>query len=145
MLLFFFPQQVARTEQVQNCLNPKFAKKFVIDYYFEMVQKLIFAIYDIDNKTVDLSDDDFLGQLEITLGQVGHDQRWKVTKYKYIVTVLLLISRVSVVYLIISLSDDFLLLLRTYVQKLLTLEKMSHFCVKKKIQILFKVTHCAVV
>ncbi|XP_075899269.1 copine-3 isoform X2 [Nelusetta ayraudi] len=62
--------EVARTEKVQNCLNPKFAKKFVIDYYFEMVQKLIFAIYDIDNKTVDLSDDDFLGQLEITLGQV---------------------------------------------------------------------------
>lgn len=72
---------MARTEKVQNCLNPKFAKKFVIDYYFEIVQKLKFGIYDIDNKTVDLSDDDFLGQLEITLGQVrrtsllleGHD------------------------------------------------------------------------
>lgn len=81
------PPQVARTEKVQNCLNPKFAKKFVIDYYFEMVQKLIFGIYDIDNKTVDLSDDDFLGQLEITLGQVGHGQRWEVTKYKCTVTV----------------------------------------------------------
>lgn len=79
---------MARTEKVQNCLNPKFAKKFVIDYYFEMVQKLIFGLYDIDNKTVDLSDDDFLGQLEVTLGQVGHNQRWKVTKYKYFVTVL---------------------------------------------------------
>lgn len=68
-------QQVARTEKVQNCLNPKFAKKFVIDYYFEIVQKLKFGIYDIDNKTIDLSDDDFLGQLECTLGQVrlvGH-------------------------------------------------------------------------
>lgn len=64
--------QVARTEKVQNCLNPKFAKKFVIDYYFEIVQKLRFGIYDIDNKTIDLSDDDFLGQLEITLGQVRH-------------------------------------------------------------------------
>lgn len=64
--------QVARTERVQNCLNPKFAKKFVIDYYFEIVQKLRFGIYDIDNKTIDLSDDDFLGQLEITLGQVRH-------------------------------------------------------------------------
>uniref|UniRef100_A0A8C4H1V0 Copine-3 n=1 Tax=Dicentrarchus labrax TaxID=13489 RepID=A0A8C4H1V0_DICLA len=62
--------EVGRTEQVQNCLSPKFAKKFVIDYYFEIVQKLKFGIYDIDNKTVDLSDDDFLGQLECTLGQV---------------------------------------------------------------------------
>ncbi|XP_071341823.1 copine-3-like isoform X5 [Trachinotus anak] len=62
--------EVERTEKVQNCLNPKFAKKFVIDYYFEIVQKLKFGIYDIDNKTVDLSDDDFLGELECTLGQV---------------------------------------------------------------------------
>ncbi|XP_057680005.1 copine-3 isoform X1 [Corythoichthys intestinalis] len=62
--------ELARTEKVQNCLCPKFAKKFVIDYYFEMVQKLKFGIYDIDNKTIDLSDDDFLGELECTLGQV---------------------------------------------------------------------------
>nr|XP_020464521.1 copine-3 isoform X1 [Monopterus albus] len=62
--------EVARTEKVQNCLNPKFAKKLVVDYYFEIVQKLKFGIYDIDNKTIDLSDDDFLGELECTLGQV---------------------------------------------------------------------------
>lgn len=61
---------MARTEKVQNCLNPKFAKKVTVDYYFEIVQKLKFGIYDIDNKTVDLSDDDFLGELECTLGQV---------------------------------------------------------------------------
>ncbi|CAF98783.1 unnamed protein product [Tetraodon nigroviridis] len=62
--------EVGRTEKIQNCLSPKFAKKFLIDYYFEMVQKLKFGIYDIDNKTIDLSDDDFLGELECTLGQV---------------------------------------------------------------------------
>lgn len=55
---------------ILNCLNPRFSKKFVIDYYFEMVQKLKFCVYDIDNNTYDLSDDDFLGQLECTLGQV---------------------------------------------------------------------------
>ncbi|XP_060778103.1 copine-3 isoform X2 [Neoarius graeffei] len=62
--------EVARTERVQNCLSPKFAKKFVVDYHFEMVQKLRFGIYDIDNKTIDLSDDDFLGELECSLGQI---------------------------------------------------------------------------
>ncbi|KAG9333068.1 hypothetical protein JZ751_013536 [Albula glossodonta] len=62
--------EVDRTEKVQNCLKPKFAKKFVVDYYFELVQKLKFGIYDIDNKTIDLSDDDFLGELECTLGQI---------------------------------------------------------------------------
>ncbi|MBN3287034.1 CPNE3 protein, partial [Polyodon spathula] len=62
--------QVGRTEQVKNCLNPQFAKKFVIDYYFELVQKLKFGVYDIDNKTIDLSDDDFLGEIECTVGQI---------------------------------------------------------------------------
>ncbi|KAL1023355.1 hypothetical protein UPYG_G00039660 [Umbra pygmaea] len=62
--------EVGRTEIVKNCLSPKFAKKFIIDYYFELVQRLKFRIYDIDNKTIDLSDDDFLGELDCTLGQV---------------------------------------------------------------------------
>uniref|UniRef100_A0A8C6ZSW9 Copine-3 n=1 Tax=Nothoprocta perdicaria TaxID=30464 RepID=A0A8C6ZSW9_NOTPE len=62
--------EVDRTERIKNSLNPKFAKKFVIDYYFELVQKLKFGIYDIDNKTFDLSDDDFLGEFECTLGQI---------------------------------------------------------------------------
>ncbi|XP_051969733.1 copine-3 [Xyrauchen texanus] len=62
--------EVDRTERVKNCLNPKFAKKFVVDYYFEVVQKLRFSIYDIDNKTIDLSDDDFLGEVECSLGQI---------------------------------------------------------------------------
>lgn len=56
---------------ILNCLNPKFSKKFVLDYYFEMVQKLKFCVYDIDNDTHDLGDDDFLGELECTLGQVS--------------------------------------------------------------------------
>nr|XP_046226776.1 copine-3-like [Scatophagus argus]XP_046226777.1 copine-3-like [Scatophagus argus]XP_046226778.1 copine-3-like [Scatophagus argus] len=59
-----------RTEMILNCLNPKFAKKFVIDYYFEMVQRLKFCVYDIDNDTYDLGDDDFLGEFECTLGQI---------------------------------------------------------------------------
>ncbi|GCC22535.1 copine-3-like isoform X1 [Chiloscyllium punctatum] len=62
--------EIGRTERVNNCLSPKFAKKFLIDYYFEQVQKLKFGIYDIDNRTIDLSDDDFLGELECTLGQI---------------------------------------------------------------------------
>ncbi|XP_035518428.1 copine-3-like isoform X2 [Morone saxatilis] len=62
--------EFGRTEMILNCLNPKFAKKFIIDYYFEMVQRLKFCVYDIDNDTYDLSDDDFLGELECTLGQI---------------------------------------------------------------------------
>ncbi|XP_022609789.1 copine-3-like isoform X2 [Seriola dumerili] len=62
--------EFGRTEMILNCLNPKFSKKFIIDYYFEMVQRLKFCVYDIDNNTYDLEDDDFLGELECTLGQI---------------------------------------------------------------------------
>ncbi|XP_007432373.1 copine-3 [Python bivittatus] len=62
--------EVDRTERIKNSLNPKFSKKFLIDYYFELVQKLKFGIFDIDNTTVQLNDDDFLGEFECTLGQI---------------------------------------------------------------------------
>lgn len=65
------PLQVDRTEQVKNCQDPEFSKKLRLDYHFEKVQKLKFGVYDIDNKSVDLTDDDYLGGFECTLGQVS--------------------------------------------------------------------------
>ena len=68
--LVFFPQ-LGRTENIKNCLDPKFAKTFVQNYYFEEVQKIKVEVYDIDNKTEKLSDDDFLGYVEANLGTVS--------------------------------------------------------------------------
>ncbi|XP_013395668.1 copine-3 isoform X3 [Lingula anatina] len=62
--------EVGRTEKIKNDQNPKFTKTFQVDYFFEEVQKLKFMIYDVDNETSTLNDDDFLGQLETTLGEV---------------------------------------------------------------------------
>ncbi|CAK8696201.1 unnamed protein product [Clavelina lepadiformis] len=62
--------ELGRTEVILNNLNPRFAKTFVIDYYFEEVQKLKFAVFDIDNATQSLIDDDFLGEVESTLGHI---------------------------------------------------------------------------
>lgn len=62
--------QLDRTERIKNCQNPEFCKKLIVDYYFEKVQKLKFGVYDIDNKSFDLNDDDYLGGIECTLGQV---------------------------------------------------------------------------
>ncbi len=62
--------QLGRTENIKNCLNPVFSRTFEIDYYFEEVQKLKIAVYDLDNSTPKLTDDDFLGAVECTLGQV---------------------------------------------------------------------------
>ncbi|KAH9503474.1 Copine-3 [Bulinus truncatus] len=62
--------EIGRTENVKNCLDPRFATPITVNYYFEEVQKIKIAIYDVDNKTYTLSDDDFLGQVECTLGQL---------------------------------------------------------------------------
>uniref|UniRef100_A0A8C5CF13 Copine-3 n=1 Tax=Gadus morhua TaxID=8049 RepID=A0A8C5CF13_GADMO len=62
--------EVGRTERINNTLDPKFSKTFEIDYFFEVVQKIRFSVYDIDNATYDLEDDDFLGSLECTVGQI---------------------------------------------------------------------------
>lgn len=45
-----------------------------IAYQFEIVQKLKFAVYDIDNETTSLSDDDYLGGMECTLAEVGREK-----------------------------------------------------------------------
>ncbi|XP_035827154.1 copine-3 isoform X2 [Aplysia californica] len=63
-------EEMGRTENVINCLNPRFSQSFVVNYFFEEVQKLLIAVYDLDNSTPQLTDDDFLGQIETTLGQV---------------------------------------------------------------------------
>uniref|UniRef100_A0A669QMN5 Copine 1 n=1 Tax=Phasianus colchicus TaxID=9054 RepID=A0A669QMN5_PHACC len=62
--------ELDRTERIKNCQDPEFSKKLLVDYYFEKVQKLRFGVYDIDNKSAELSDDDFLGGMECTLGQI---------------------------------------------------------------------------
>ncbi|XP_053377222.1 copine-8-like isoform X1 [Mercenaria mercenaria] len=62
--------EFGRTEMISDNLNPDFVKKFVINYYFEESQKLKFEIYDVDSKSSRLSDHDFLGRMECTLGEV---------------------------------------------------------------------------
>lgn len=63
-------EEVGRTENVKNSLDPRFSRSFTVSYYFEEVQKLQIAVYDIDNATPQLTDDDFLGYVETTLGQL---------------------------------------------------------------------------
>lgn len=56
---------------MKNSLSPDFAKSFSVDYMFEEVQKVKIAVYDLDNSTPKLTDDDYLGEIECTLGQVS--------------------------------------------------------------------------
>lgn len=64
--------QVDRTEVVRSSLHPVFSKVFTLDYYFEEVQKLRFEVYDTHGpSSLSCQEDDFLGGMECTLGQVG--------------------------------------------------------------------------
>ncbi|KAM8945625.1 copine-1 [Pelodytes ibericus] len=69
--------ELARTEKIKNCQSPEFSTKPVIDYYFEKVQSIKFGVYDIDNKSVNLNDDDFLGGFECTIGQIVSNRTLK--------------------------------------------------------------------
>jgi Ca2+-dependent lipid-binding protein len=62
--------EFARTETIQNNLNPVFERSFQIDYVFDDVQIVKFEVYDIDNKSEKLTDDDFLGELETTVAEI---------------------------------------------------------------------------
>eukprot|EP00112_Aurelia_sp_Birch-Aquarium-sp1_P009496 Seg2080.8 transcript_id=Seg2080.8/GoldUCD/mRNA.D3Y31 product=Copine-8 protein_id=Seg2080.8/GoldUCD/D3Y31 len=63
-------KEYGRTEVIMDNLNPDFAKSFVMDYYFEEVQKLRFEVYDIDNASQKLSKQDFIGFAELNLGAI---------------------------------------------------------------------------
>ncbi|XP_020844789.1 copine-7 [Phascolarctos cinereus] len=63
--------EVDRTEVIKSSLHPVFSKVFTLDYYFEEVQKLRFEAYDIHGHcSIGSQDDDFLGGVECTLGQI---------------------------------------------------------------------------
>lgn len=63
--------QVDRTEVIRSSSGPVFSKIFLVDYYFEEVQRLRFELHDISSGNNGLRDADFLGAMECTLGQVS--------------------------------------------------------------------------
>ncbi|KAI9528473.1 Copine-7 [Dissostichus eleginoides] len=68
--------ELDRTEVIKSNLHPVFAKVFSWDYYFEEVQKLRFEVYDIHGThSIGTRDDDFLGGMECTLGQIVAQKR----------------------------------------------------------------------
>uniref|UniRef100_A0A6Q2X9N6 C2 domain-containing protein n=1 Tax=Esox lucius TaxID=8010 RepID=A0A6Q2X9N6_ESOLU len=62
--------EVDRTEVIRSSISPVFSKVFLVDYYFEEVQRLRYELHDISSAHNGLRDTDFLGAMECTLGQV---------------------------------------------------------------------------
>ena len=63
-------RELCRTEVIQDTSNPDFTKKINIMYRFEEMQKLKFEVYDVDSSSTNLAAHDFIGWVEITLGNL---------------------------------------------------------------------------
>ncbi|XP_045796530.1 protein BONZAI 3-like isoform X1 [Trifolium pratense] len=69
-------EELGRTEVVMNSLNPEWIEKISIAFHFEMVQPLVFRVYDIDTayhgdpKSLKLNDQEFLGEASCTLSEI---------------------------------------------------------------------------
>ncbi|CAF88887.1 unnamed protein product [Tetraodon nigroviridis] len=63
--------ELGRTERLKNTSDPSFSQRLRLDYHFETVQNLKLGVYDIDNSTSDLGDDDYLGGVESRLASGG--------------------------------------------------------------------------
>jgi len=62
--------EFGRTETIKDSLNPRWGKKFIMEYRFEERQLLKFAVYDVDSNCASLDDHDFLGNTECSLGEI---------------------------------------------------------------------------
>lgn len=58
--------EIGRTEMIADNLNPKFAKKIIMQYQFEQIQYLRFEVLDIDL----IGGHDFLGRCDTTLAEI---------------------------------------------------------------------------
>ncbi|GKV07552.1 hypothetical protein SLEP1_g19308 [Rubroshorea leprosula] len=79
-------EEVGRTEVILNSLNPAWIEKISIAYHFEMVQPLVFHVYDVDTKyhnipvkMLKLKDQDFLGETSCFLSEIVTKQNRTLT------------------------------------------------------------------
>ncbi|XVF11389.1 hypothetical protein REPUB_Repub08aG0023700 [Reevesia pubescens] len=68
--------EVFRTEVILNSLNPTWITKYAITYHFEVVQTLLFHVFDVDTqfhnvdvKMLKLEEQQFLGEASCTLSE----------------------------------------------------------------------------
>ncbi|XP_059598763.1 protein BONZAI 3 isoform X4 [Vitis vinifera] len=79
-------EELGRTEVIMNSLNPAWIKKITVAYHFEIVQPLIFHVYDVDTKyfnlpvkMLKLNDQEFLGEGGCVLSEIVTKQGQSLT------------------------------------------------------------------
>ncbi|MCL7032216.1 hypothetical protein MKW94_010936 [Papaver nudicaule] len=70
-------EEIGRTEVIMNSLNPVWITKVSTVYQFEVVQQLVFRVYDVDSKyhktpmkALKLDEQDFLGEATCALSEI---------------------------------------------------------------------------
>ncbi|XWS58510.1 hypothetical protein CRYUN_Cryun08bG0040300 [Craigia yunnanensis] len=70
-------EELGRTEVILNSLNPAWIEKINVAYQFEIVQHLVFHVYDVDTKyhnipmkALKLNEQDFLGETTCVLSEI---------------------------------------------------------------------------
>ncbi|KAH9617556.1 hypothetical protein KSS87_013852 [Heliosperma pusillum] len=70
-------EELGRTEVVLNSLNPTWINKITVTYHFEILQNLVFRVYDVDTqfhgvdvKMLKLDEQQYLGEAECGLSEV---------------------------------------------------------------------------
>nr|XP_023918458.1 protein BONZAI 3-like [Quercus suber]XP_023918459.1 protein BONZAI 3-like [Quercus suber] len=79
-------EELGRTEVVLNSLNPAWIEKVTVAFQFEIVQPLIFHVYDVDSKyhnvpvkMLKLNDQEFLGEATCVLSEIMAKQTRSLT------------------------------------------------------------------
>ncbi|KAK4795230.1 hypothetical protein SAY86_013224 [Trapa natans] len=79
-------EELGRTEVVLNNLEPAWIQTISVSYQFEIVQNLVFHVYDIDTryhnkpvKALNLNDQDFLGEATCMLSEIVTKQSRSLT------------------------------------------------------------------
>nr|XP_043617774.1 protein BONZAI 3-like [Erigeron canadensis] len=70
-------EELGRTEVILNSLNPTWIQKINVAFHFEIVQPLVFQVYDVDTKfhnvptkMLDLKDHDYCGEANCVLSEI---------------------------------------------------------------------------
>ncbi|KAK4596141.1 hypothetical protein RGQ29_014266 [Quercus rubra] len=79
-------KELGRTEVVLNSLNPAWIEKVTVAFQFEIVQPLVFHVYDVDSKfhnvpvkRLKLNDQEFLGEATCVLSEIVAKQTRSLT------------------------------------------------------------------
>ena len=69
--------ELGRTEVVKNSFSPDFSTVVEVDFYKDVLQRLLFEVYDVESPSAKLRDKDFVGRTIIPLAKIVEENSCK--------------------------------------------------------------------